>query len=302
MLNFKHIRKSAYKNRFIDKPLSIHTLVQQFFGRVCVTWGLVILENLLMALIPLLIGFAIDDLIASNTDKLWLLTAVMLGLTVVAVVRRIYDTRAYGDIRVQLGIEVVERHQKQQVSTRSARLDMARELVDFFENTVPELITATVQLLVALVILWHFHWQLAVSALIMTMIMLLIYSLFHGQFYIFNGRVNAQKERQVTVLTKSRPLALRHHLMVLNKWEIKLSDAEAVLYGLIFVAVIAFITANLWQSVNLIELTAGIIFSVVTYSWEYVEALILLPMALQEWARLREITDRINSKANNKAE
>lgn len=248
-----------------------------------------------MALIPLLIGLAIDDLIASQVEKLAFLAAVMLVLTTVAVIRRLYDTRAYGDIRVQLGIEVVERHKSQAISTSSARLDMARELVDFLENSVPGLITALVQLIVAFIILWHFHWQLSAAAVAMTLLMLIIYSLFHGRFYRLNGKMNAQKERQVSILTKKRPIAVRQHLLALKHWEIKLSDAEAWLYGLLFVVVTVFIISNLWQSVKLVELTAGTLFSVVAYSWEYVEALILLPMALQEWARLHEITHRINN-------
>ena len=67
-------------------------------------------------------------------------------LVVVSVVRRIYDTRVYGTIKVELGLRLLERRQGLGVSVRSARLDMSRELVDFLENEVPLLFTSVIQL------------------------------------------------------------------------------------------------------------------------------------------------------------
>ncbi len=37
------------------------------------------------------------------------------------------------------------------------------------------------------------------------------------------------------------------------------------------------------------------IFSIVAYSWEFVEAAIMLPMTMQSLTRLNEITARINN-------
>ena len=57
---------------------------------------------------------------------------------------------------------------------------------------------------------------------------------------------------------------------------------------------IAFIVHNLYVGAQLPGVTAGTIFSIATYSWEYVEAALLLPIALQDWSRLSEITSRLN--------
>ncbi|MCE2597393.1 ABC transporter six-transmembrane domain-containing protein [Motilimonas cestriensis] len=69
------------------------------------------------------------------------------------VARRIYDTRAFGKIRVNLGLSVAQKLAHLPISTRNARLDMSRELVDFLENDIPPLMTAIIQLVAALVIL-----------------------------------------------------------------------------------------------------------------------------------------------------
>jgi hypothetical protein len=51
---------------------------------------------------------------------------------------------------------------------------------------------------------------------------------------------------------------------------------------------------NLRIATALPDVTAGILFSVISYSWEYVESALALPVTLQSWTRLSEIMCRIN--------
>ncbi|WDE08057.1 hypothetical protein SG34_014850 [Thalassomonas viridans] len=276
------------------KQLGILAIIQRFPVKLTCTWLLVVLENILLALVPLYIGFAIDDLLAGEINKLMHMAGLLVLLTLFSVLRRIYDTRTYGDIKVSLGMAVDDRNDKQPVSVRNARQDMARELVDFLEHELPQLMTAVIQILVTLVVLSSFHWHLAGSALALTLTMLFIYALFDKRFYLLNGELNSQMEKQVEILkTGSRPLLA--HLRRLKKYEVKLSDTEAVVYGLIFLLVCAFVVTNLWQAAGLMELSSGKIFSIVSYSWEYAEAAILLPVSLQTWSRLKNITQRLNT-------
>jgi hypothetical protein len=43
-----------------------------------------------------------------------------------------------------------------------------------------------------------------------------------------------------------------------------------------------------------VAISPGTIFSIVSYSWEFVEAAVTFPMALQGWSRLSEIIQRLN--------
>jgi hypothetical protein len=43
-----------------------------------------------------------------------------------------------------------------------------------------------------------------------------------------------------------------------------------------------------------VAISLGNIFSIVSYSWEFVEAAVTFPMALQGWSRLSEIIQRLN--------
>ena len=276
----------------IDLPFILHT----FRNRIALTWGIVLIENILIALIPLLIGMTIDGLLVGRAAELFWMIGILAGLGAIAVGRRVYDTRTYGTIRLHLGAELQRRTSSLQVSRRSARIDMSRELVDFLEQDAPELITAVIQIAVSFAILTYFDIRLGIASAIVVLGMVSVYACFHLRFYSFNARLNAQREQQVDLLSAGSRLGVFRHLRALRRHEVSISDTEAIVYGGIFFLQIAFIAFNLFQGSGIPGVTAGQIFSIASYSWEYVEAALLLPVALQSWSRLSEITNRINSQ------
>ncbi|MEM7351487.1 MAG: ABC transporter six-transmembrane domain-containing protein [Acidobacteriota bacterium] len=279
----------------IEGDIHLGAIARAFRWPIAGTWAIVLVENVLLALIPLLIGFAIDGLLAGGLRELGLLGGVLVLLTVIAVLRRFYDTRVYSRIRVELGTRVDRKQATLDVSAKDARLDMARELVDFLEIEAPGLLTAIVQMVVTLVVLSIFHVHLAFSAGAVTLAMVVVYSCFHNRFYRLNAELNAQKEQQVRIVGERRRLSLLRHLRALQRSEIRISDTEAIVYGMIFLSQIAFIICNLWLASRLEDMSTGKIFAIVTYSWEYIEAALMLPIAMQSWSRLSEISSRINS-------
>lgn len=77
---------------------------------------LVLLEAGAMLLLPLVIGFAIDGLLANNYSGVWQLTAVGFGVLTFGSLRRLYDTRVHSGIYVDLSTETVENDQTSNTS------------------------------------------------------------------------------------------------------------------------------------------------------------------------------------------
>lgn len=282
---------------------TISSILRNYKAKVVTTWLLVALENVFTVLTPLFIGYAIDDLLNGEVQALYGLAVLFTLLTIVAVGRRFYDTRAYGEIRVDIGEEVDKQMREidssaENVSVRNARLDMSRELVDFLENDVPPLMTAIIQLIASVIILAAFHIKLGISAVVAGVVMLAIYAQFHGYFVRLNGMLNTRMEQQVTILSQVPFRGIRRHLERIKRREILISDAEAIVYGLIFLVLFAFVTMNLWLSTLVSSPTAGQIFSVVSYSLEFLEAAVMLPITLQTFSRLTEISERLNNIKN----
>ncbi len=274
--------------------LTIGTLLRAYRAPISLTWVLTFVETTLTALVPLFIGFAIDGLLAQEPIDLYWLGGVLAGLIAVSVARRVYDTRVYGTIRVDLSRELTERTGEIPVSSQNARLGMSRELVDFLEAEAPALMSSVVQLIISFAVLFLFHPVLSYAALAAAIVMIGIYGLFHGRFYRLNAAHNQQTEQQVRILESKSPKAVLSHLTRLRHIEVKLSDTEAYVYGAIFSILMIFLIFNLWFAATTLTITVGTIFSIVSYSWEFVESSIMLPITLQGWSRLSEIMARIN--------
>ncbi len=274
--------------------LSMATLLRVFRFKVVVTWTLTILETAMLALFPLLIGRSIDGLLGDDYTAFTQFIAAMAVLTVVATGRRVYDTRAYGSMRVALGRAQAHRAGKEAISVTNARLLMGRELVDFLEEEAPLSITGLIQVIVALVVLFSFHSLLALAAGAAAAVMLGIYGLSARRFFTLNSDLNEQSEAQVAAL-ESRDLSrITAHLVGLRRHEVRLSDTESLVYALIFTALLTMLGFNLWFAATQTGATPGEIFSIVTYSYEFIQMSVILPMALQNLTRLAEITERIN--------
>lgn len=281
---------------FSGEMLTVGTLLRKYRGRIGLTWILTLVETALMALIPLFIGFAIDGLLRQELINLHWLAVVLASLIVVSVVRRIYDTRVYGSIRVELGDELIGRSSQIPISMRNARLGMSRELVDFLEQEVPALMNSIVQLIISFFVLFLFHPVLAYAPLVSAILMIVIYGTFHRRFFLLNADHNHQMEKQVRVLETKSPKEILSHLTSIRRIEVRLSDTEAYVYGAIFAVLMGSILFNLWFAATNLTPTVGAIFSIISYSWEFVESALVLPATLQGWSRLSEIMQRINKQ------
>ena len=176
-----------------DRLLTLWTLVCVFHLRIGLAWALTICETALIALVPLFIGFAIDSLLAEQTSALFQLAGVMAALIVVSVIRRIYDTRVFGTVRVEVGGTQATRASAQPVSKLNARLGMGRELVDFLEIELPMVTTAIIQIIISVIVLYMFDVKLALAAICAVIIMLVVYGLFHKQCELEKGEPERQK-------------------------------------------------------------------------------------------------------------
>ena len=272
-------------------------MLRLFWFKIAMTWALTLLETGLWVILPLLLGFTIDGLLSGDFDPFWQLCLVLALLVLVAVVRQLIDTRIFGTMRVELSQVLAERNRGLSVSALNARVLMARELVDFLEQELPVLMAAVVQLVASVVILFAYHWVLAVAAIVAGAVMLVVYSTFHGRFFRLNRAINVRAEKQVRILETRAGPAFGRHLRLLRHWEVRLSDTEALVYGLIYAVLMGLVLINLSFTALVMVASAGAIFAIVTYSWEFMDAAFNLPEALQQWSRLSEIIERINKTA-----
>lgn len=82
--------------------MTLFSIYKRYKWRISLTMLLVFAEAVAMLLLPLVIGFAIDGLLVSSYNGVWQLAAVGFAVVIIGSLRRVYDTRVYAGIYVNL--------------------------------------------------------------------------------------------------------------------------------------------------------------------------------------------------------
>ena len=240
--------------------------------------------------LPFLIGRALDDYLDGSFVGLILLASVGLLTMLFAVSRRLHGARKYARIYEKLAADALE--PEAGLSERTARLNMLREVVDFLQYSMPVLIAnlgifvGTLGFLAALAI------PVFAGALIMTVLIVLIYAATTRRTVALNRGYNDEYERQVDVLGRNDRARVRRHVLLLNRWDIRLSDVDTVNYALSMVLTVGL---QIFAIVTISQqgLDEGAVLSIVLYVFEFSILAPYLPESWQEYLRLREILQRL---------
>ena len=267
-------------------------LLKRFAGRFALTLGLVVLEAAGWILFPLVIGRAIDSVLADSTRGLYEFAVLGIVTMGIAVVRRLVDSRAYARIYVTLGEEMAASAAESSTSTRTARLGMLREIVEFFENSLPELINAVLGLVGTVLILAALNVPVFLGCLVIAVATVVLYALTGRLTMRYNRGLNDEHERQVDAVDSGDPGRLAAHLRAMMRWNIRLSDLEAANFGTNWVFMIALLVFAV-SAATTETAEYGAVFAIVMYVFQFVESMMMLPFFYQQWLRLREISGRL---------
>ena len=217
--------------RIIVRVSPVHTLLKRFAGRFALTLSLVVLEAAGWTLFPLAIGRAIDGVLTDSPRGLYQLAGLGIVAMGIGIVRRIVDSRAYARIYARLGKELLKQHPETGTSTTTARLGMLREIVEFFENSLPGLITSLVGLAGTILILSALNFPVFLACLAVTGATIALYALTGGLTTRYNEGLNDEHERQVDAVASGDAVRVGLHLRDMMRWNIRLSDLEAANFG-----------------------------------------------------------------------
>lgn len=279
------------------KDTSLRRLLTRFRWRILGTWLLVIVEAGLTLLFPLAVGIAIDGLLQKDYFGLCLL-GVIVGLSVViGAARRFYDTRLYARFYTQAVEQIVaqERDRDATVSVISARTSMARELVEFLENSFPVIIDCVIGLVGTLVLIWSLQSQVLVACLAATCMIVCIFAITSGTTLSLNKGANDESEKTVEVITDATPQDIASHFSRLMRWNIRLSDLETVTFSLSWLVMLAVLLFSVVATIESGIISQGKVLSILMYVFGYIESVIALPIFYQQFVRLQEIVARLEA-------
>ncbi|MEM9593770.1 MAG: ABC transporter six-transmembrane domain-containing protein [Acidobacteriota bacterium] len=277
--------------------LTLPHLIRRFWRLTAPTWVLVLLESAFLVAVPLVIGWAVDDLVEGRLRGLVELAALCVLLLVVGAGRRFYDTRAYARIYRIVSWELVAREKRRgaELSRIAARTGLFGELIDFLEESIPELLQQVVGLIGSLVIIALIDVDVFLMCLAGLAFTTAVYGLSEGKIFRLNAGANGELERQVEVLESGSAPEIRRHFKQLMGWRIRLSDLETLNFSAIWVGLALLLVASVALISSAGDVRVGSIVSMVMYVLGFIESVLVLPLYFQQWVRLQEIGNRLAS-------
>ncbi len=276
-----------------ELAMNIKSILKAHRYKFIFTLLLILLEAGIAILFPLFIGYAIDDGIQGNYTGAIQLGALGVTMLIIGVGRRVFDSRFYARVFQKLGVQIISSINDDQASVKTARLGMVQEMIEFFENAIPELINNIIGLVGVIIIIATLNINIFYGSLIVTVLIFLIYVLSSKKTIQYNKLANDEVEKQVDIVGRNNSGELKGHLKNLMHWNIKLSDIEALNFSFSWIVAIVFLVLSIVISVSDGIVKYGALFSLVMYVFQYIENVISLPMFYQNWLRLREIKDRM---------
>jgi len=266
---------------------------QTYRLKITGTISLMTTERLLAVAVPFVLGVAINDLIAGSYRGIWWLIGLEAIRLVIGVSRRLYDTRVYAEIYTDVA-DSTSRKTETTVGRRAARLGLARELVDFFEWELQELLAAVIGMTGALVMLVYLLPTVGGLSMLAGLLIGMVFMASRKRMFNLNKLLNNELERQVAMLESGTEVRRRQHFSRLARWRIHLSDLEATNYAFADIFLGALIIGSVVLTVRS-GMSVGEVFAVLTYLIDLSGSLLVLPWTYQQSIRAREIGSRIAS-------
>jgi ABC-type multidrug transport system fused ATPase/permease subunit len=265
-------------------------------GPISLTYALFILENLLRLAQPLVLGWAINDLLASSYRGLMWFIGQHLAHLAIGTFRQMYDTRAFTAIYTDLATRLVaeQRLKGVEVSRVAARSAMSRSYVEFFEQYVPLVIRSVFSVGGALVMLAIYDPVLVLYCLGLIVPAVWLNRHYSQKTLALSGQLHDEFEREVEVIETGEQRPVREHYQAVAGWRIKLSDAEAVNFSLMEFFILGVLVLSLVHfCAGENPPPAGDIFAVFRYVLMFIMGMDTVPRLVQQISRLRDIGGRM---------
>jgi ABC-type multidrug transport system fused ATPase/permease subunit len=261
------------------------------------TYSLTLLENLCMLAYPAITGWAVDGLLKGSYRGLSALIAVWLVHLVTAFVRQRFDTRVFMGLYARLAVRTVAEQQQRGHGTSivSARVEMMRDMVGFFEADVPAMFSQVVTVVGSLVMLFTYDLEAGFIAMAVLLPMGLVNAWYWRRALRLHRGLNDQIEREIADIEAARPLRLRRHFGRVRRWHVQLSDSESWTWTVTELATIIALVVLLIDFTRSASFSAGAIYAVLAYVFDYLQGLDSAPALVNNVARLRDIRARLGN-------
>jgi ABC-type multidrug transport system fused ATPase/permease subunit len=279
----------------------VREIAKEYKINLFTTYTLFSFEMLGSLLRPFFLGVAVNDLIKGSYSGLIVLSCVHLGWLIIGTFRHMYDTRTYSAIYSSLVTKFLSfRNKSSDISIMSAHSNLSRELVDFLETDLVYVIEALFNLVGSILLLFFYDSKVVIICFAILLPVIVISYFYGKKMSALNKNKNDELEKQVSIIALGNKDQIKKHYQKLRSWQIKISDKEAVNFGIIEIMVLLVISSSLLISSKMFGATilAGNLIGIYNYILKFVAGLDTIPYMVQRISSLNDIALRIEKSVS----
>ena len=282
----------------MGQKISLWSIVQNHKNKVLGTMFLLLLENSLFLIHPLLIGQAIDGALIKNYSSLWLMIGFYFLSIVIGTIRRMVDTRIYSEMHLSIAEKILSQDTEggEFSSQQLSRVEMTADIMETINEDIPMFLESIIQVVGAFIILAQFRLSYFTASLGVFLVIVVIYTISTKKIYRLNRDLNNSYESYINSITKNKGKSFSKFFIRMNRKKIQLSDLESRIYAVLYLGILAVLVFVLLQEVENSLVTTGGIFTVLSYVLQFEEGIGELPYLYQKVVGTNEIINRLNEE------
>jgi ABC-type multidrug transport system fused ATPase/permease subunit len=241
------------------------------------------------------LGKAIDGLLQRDYYYLYFLFGAHIGENLFMYKRMVYDIRVYTQVYNEIVHEYLERDTTSDTSTKVARTEMLHTVIDFVEHHLHYYISAIFTIIGSLYFIFIQHPPTGWVMLGCFPLILLIVKHFYGKLSQAMRVGNSQYEQKFSTMDTDDPALIdtfyKRRRKVIIAWSTVAAKHWFSLNGtktVFLVVAVAFFTHDS------IGLSHGAAISTYTYINNFLNSLMSVPVFVETFTRIRDVTKRIS--------
>lgn len=265
-------------------------------SRLAVSYAAMTLSNTFELLYPFALGLAVNGLLDAQLGGVIPFVVISLLHVALGVAQQWHDARLFNELYASVATELVGRQRAAGTPTTlvAARAALAGEYIDFLRDGVGALLTAAFAILGSLVMLFLYDVPLGLVAAALAVPVLLLNRRLMRRSERIHRRANDESEIEVSVIREGGAPHVKQHFGVLAGYWNRLSDAEAVTWGLTDLMALGLTVVALVRTTNVHD-DVGTIFAVISYVFAYVGGFGQVPLVVQQMSGLADIRRRLDA-------
>jgi ABC-type multidrug transport system fused ATPase/permease subunit len=289
-----------------SEPMKHQLIFTTYRKSILLAISFVLVEKIAWIIEPTVFGNVIDAMIdALATPSLGSpMIPILIWISVFAVnsgvgtYRRYRDEKIYLNVYNDLAANIARKVWKgsMDASRAAARAELSRELIEFYQYRVPDLIEQFIDIGGAIIALALFDWRLGAACATILVPVVSLSWMYNKKVSSYQKQIHDQQEDLYRVYATNDIQQVQSYNAEMARWKQKIANRGAINFGILRVFLLGIFLIILYVAIDLDNFTTGNIYSIAAYVWTFVTSSEYMPEQLESITSVKEISERLRAE------